>query len=134
MRKGIDMNSKHMIKKMMAAGIQRNDAATFVKVYHAVKAAGMTRLFPELELPPEPFVRTKMVEPYRLKAEHAVDYQTLERVGATNYERYVKSILEEALVRGLTAPGAIKITRRDECYGVVFCAEARLLPPEEDLE
>lgn len=41
------MSSRRTIKKLMAAGIQRNDAAAFVKTYNKIKAAGMTNLFHE---------------------------------------------------------------------------------------
>ena len=126
------MRSRRLIKKLMGVGIQRNDARAFVETYHAVKAAGMTQLFRELDHPVEPVTRRVEVNPYRFRTIRTVSYWQLESVGMVDIEKYIEKELAEEIGRGLAGVGAIRNTKRDSMYGVEFCAEVKVLPPDAD--
>lgn len=53
------MRTKKMIKQLMAEGVQRNDAAAFVRAYHKLKFKPVIRQFPELIVPPLMPIQTK---------------------------------------------------------------------------
>lgn len=52
------MKRKKSIKKLMALGIPRNDAAGFVSTCNALKAAGKKVFLPEIMVPPGPVAPT----------------------------------------------------------------------------
>lgn len=125
------MRSRRLIKKLMGVGIQRNDARAFVETYHAVKAAGMTQLFRELDPPIEPVIHRVEVNPYRFRATRMVSRWQLESGGMVDIEKYIEKELAEEIGRGLADAGAIRNTKRGRMHGVEFCAEVKVLPPEE---
>lgn len=48
------MTNKKITKRLMAIGVQRNDAAVFARAYRKIMAAGQEDLFPEIVKPVMP--------------------------------------------------------------------------------
>lgn len=123
------MRQKKLVKQLMAAGVQRNDAAAFVKTYRAVKDAGLTRLFPELELPPAPVIQTRTVRPERLCAKYTVDsYEMNYRGGSVDWDAYMNKRLVKELAHRLKDSGLVCFSKRATPLWTEFCAEVRVLP------
>lgn len=125
------MKSRRIIKKLMAAGIQRNDAATFIKTYRAIKAAGMGELFSEMNtpIPAPPEIYQRTIKPVQLKTTNSINKLELERASAIDLRLYIKDRLTKELIRGIQDSGAIKFTMREMPYSVDFSAEIMILPP-----
>jgi hypothetical protein len=126
------MSSRRTIKKLMAAGIQRNDAAAFLRTYHRIKTAGMTNLFPEMDTPiPEPHFRIhqETIRPLRLSTRYSIDRMELQRVGAIDFERYIKKRLTDSIVHEIREGDAIKFTKHEAGWQIHLDAQLTVLPP-----
>lgn len=126
------MSSRRTIKKLMAAGIQRNDAAAFVKTYNKIKAAGMTNLFPEMDMPfPEPpfKIHQETIHPIRLSTRYSIDRIELQRVGVIDFERYIKKRLTDSIVHEIRESNAIKFTKTEIGMQIYLDAQLDVLPP-----
>lgn len=123
------MGTKRMIKLLMAEGVQRNDAAAFVRAYHKVKEKPAIKLFPELVNPPAPLVRTKTVYPSAYAVQHVMPKAYISSA-PIEVEHYVKGKLVEKLANGLQSSGVILFEHKEYANDVIFTAKIRVLPPE----
>ena len=123
------MGTKKIIKLLMAEGVQRNDAAAFVRAYQKLKFKSVIRQFPELIVPPPMPIRTQTIYPKQYAAEFVLSKQEI-RSGSFDYERYVRHKLSEKLARGLEYSGFILFEHKEYAEDVVFTAKLRVLSPD----
>ena len=101
---------KRTIKRLMALGVQRNDAAGFIAARNAIKAAHMEHLLPWAFMPPAPPIHTTN---RRLEKFATSIYLHPEQVLSANIDdEYIHRDLARSLAQGILAAGFIKITKR----------------------
>ena len=123
------MSTKRAMKMLMAEGVQRNDAAAFVRAYHKLKDKPAIKLFPELIVPSVPLVRTQTLYPSQYAVQHVLP-KTFMGEGTIDIQRYMKRKLTEKLVEGLVNSGFILFEHKEYANEVIFTAKIRVLPLE----
>lgn len=109
------MDRKRKVKRLMALGVQRNDAAAFVTTYQAIVAAGKGHLLPDVlhpTLPAIPMVRTNY-QPQRFAVTMRRSTKPDLCWDPSPREDFYKKLAKETGLALLDA-GAITITRRDD--------------------
>ena len=105
------MTRKKEIKRLMALGIQRNDAAGFVTTVRTMKAAGKERLLPGVFMIPE--VKPLRTD-YQLRRFQTTmrfsDRDYFRRVPADLNDQYIHKELAREIGLALLDAGAITIT------------------------
>lgn len=116
----------------MAAGIQRNDAAAFVRTFHKIKALGMTNLFPEMDtaIPELPFkIHQETAHPIQLRSEYSMDRMDLQLAGSIDFVRFIKKRLIDSIVHEIRESNVVKFTKREMDWQVCLVAQLDVLPP-----
>ena len=107
------MKRKKSIKKLMALGIPRNDAAGFVSTCNALKAAGKKVFLPEIMVPPGPPVSTIRTD-YQLRRfetqMRVSDRPDLVALLPTDTDEYIRNTLAKEMGLALMKTGAISIS------------------------
>ena len=126
------MKKKRIVKQLMAAGIQRNDAVNFVETYRKIKNKKMDFLFSDLivkDIPaPKIFTETRRVQ--RMVANHTESRERVEGVNAIVYESFIKDCMAGELVRKLLKIGAAKFSKYETLYGYEYILEFGVVIPE----
>ena len=127
------MDKKRAIKRLMALGVQRNDAAGFITAYRALEAAGkLPPALAAIDPPRLPMVRTDYQVQKFAAVLHATDHPDL-LTPDMRETAAIKRRLARELAQGLLDAGAITITattlppipdwrRRDLCATVEYRA------------
>lgn len=105
------MTRKKEIKRLMALGIQRNDAAGFVTTVRAMKNAGKEHLLPGVFTIPEikPLRTDYQLRRFQTTIRFS-DKDYFRRVPADLNDRYIHKELAREIGLALLDAGAIKIT------------------------
>ena len=124
------MGTKKIIKLLMAEGVQRNDAAAFVRAYNKVKHKKVIREFPELILPrPVVPIHSETMQPVTYAVQRVVSKREMES-DAIDWDRYITDKLANQLAAGILRSGMILLERKGVANDVIFTAKLRILPPE----
>lgn len=109
------MKSRKAVKKLMALGIQRNEAAVFARVYGKVKAVRREDLFPDILLLERPVgVVRRELEIVTLRADYHYEQFDRAYVMPREKEAYVKNHLARALADEAVQNQLVEFTRRTE--------------------
>lgn len=113
------MSRKRQIKRLMALGIQRNDAAGFVKASRILIDKGRADMLPGVLIDPGPVARRTDYKLHKFATTvRYSDKYAFRRVPADLADEYVHKEIAREIGLALLDAGAIKITVRE-------------LPPEE---
>lgn len=105
------MTQEKMIKQLMGMGLQRNDAAWFVRAYRRVVAMGREDLFPLLMPREEPNVTVKRRPGFKLCSKVTIPDTVLCTVASGNQDvgNYVRMRLARELAGHLVLSGAMHL-------------------------
>lgn len=112
------MQRKRAVKRLMAMGVQRNDAAAFVTTYHKIVAAGKGPLLPSILKPTYPKIPTVCTD-YQVRKFATIircsDKYDFRRVPRRDEDIYKELAREMGLA--LLDAGAVSITKRPlDCF------------------
>lgn len=132
------MREKKLRKQLMAIGIQRNDAAGFIRAYRVIQRAGKHKLCRDIMNPPMSaavLVGGRPVTIQRMRVQHAVPDEQLRCVEPwrkKQVENYIREEMAVAFGRLLIDEAAMLFQqeRRPEGY-TVFRAEIQVAMPEK---
>lgn len=145
------MKKKKAVKRLMAMGVQRNDAAAFVATYRAIEAAGKAHLLPvALQPVPEFAPRMVIVKPQTFAMKYTVTNTQRQQISEEE-EKWHKNKMARDLGSELLRKGYIKIVSSPsphyavkppdiwdhqpaiECIEATeYFASIRVLPPMEE--
>lgn len=103
------MKQKKKVKQLMALGIQRNDAAGFVRASRIIKAKGLGHMVPGLIEPARPPIIVSQREIKKFAACYTCDWQVESVLTDKENKEYIKRRLGEELGKGLLDNGLCKI-------------------------
>lgn len=112
------MRNEKLKKQLMAIGIQRNDAAAFVRCYRKIQRSDKVEIFQAI-MNPEPPIRPKIINvvPHALQVETSVSQDELFTHKAVDLEAIVRERLSRQLADGLMDSGAMIITKQADWLG-----------------
>lgn len=125
------MSSKWLQKQLMGIGVQRNDAAGFVRAYRAIQKAQKAELCANIMNFPRPTgLATERANVRRLGNSIEVSSATYQNVGDDAIP-IIKKFLCEGLVDAMLNNGAVSVMHEATPRGtVVFHAVVRVAVPE----
>ena len=124
---------KRIAKQLMAIGVQRNDAAAFVRTYRKIMDANREDLFPEIIKPVVPVqFKAVNVSPYRLRVSVTVSDREMEWhcQHPDDLKRRAVDTLASRLADEL-AKGTMKIEHRKVNGAVEFIGTVNVIHPIE---
>lgn len=112
------MRTEKLKKQLMAIGVQRNDAAAFIRCYRKIQRSDKVELFRAI-MNPEPPIRPEIINvvPHALQVECAVSQNELFTHKAVDLEAIVRERLSRQLADGLMDSGAMIITKQVDMFG-----------------
>lgn len=126
------MKVSKLKKQLMACGVQRNDAAAFIRSYRQIQKAGMHRLCKDIMNPPMPVHFQKVnyhVE--TLRGTYQIPKEKLYSCIGDEFERMVKTELSRRIADALM-DNAVVIRQRELLYeqALEFEATVKVVIPE----
>lgn len=112
------MKNARLKKQLMSIGIQRNDAAAFIRCYRKIQRSDKVELFRAI-MNPEPPIQPKIINvvPHSLQVETSVSQDELYTHKAVDLEAIVRERLSRQLADGLMDSGAMIITKQADWFG-----------------
>lgn len=127
------MSRKRQIKRLMALGIQRNDAAGFVKASRILIDKGRADMLPGVLSEPQPIIVSKReIRTFTAQVSTTWLFETTIQA-AEEKEDYIKRKLGQALGMGLLDGGLCKIQARADMRtgGAEYRATIDVAVPQE---
>ena len=128
------MTRKRYVKQLMALGIQRNDAAGFVKAARIIQDKGMGHLVPDLvfDMPVPINVQQREIKKMAATFTGSIEFE-LSNLPAEEKKEYIKGRLCHALANGLIDSGLCKITATtdERAHAITYRAAIEVAVPRE---
>lgn len=127
-----NLKNRELRRQLMGIGVQRNDAAAFIRAYRAIERAGAQGICREIMVPPIR-VETRHGKAEKLVAQTGMRREHLQYMTPAAMDRVTKQELAELLGRELLKSGAAKVLKRVEHGGnVVTRAEVLVVTEAEE--
>ena len=130
------MKKRKCVKLLMGLGIQRNDAAAFVKVFNQIVAKKQVHYFPVIQssLQPQiPKIQASHRHPIRLRTAFEVSWWEMQTIRLGELKVFVKKKLCSQLAEELMRHGDMII--QEERMGherIRYTATIDIVPPKEE--
>lgn len=128
------MKHKKFVKQLMALGIQRNDAAGFVKAARIIQDKGMGHMVPDLvfDMPVPIIVSKREIITFEARITNSMEWERCCR-DAEEKTEYIKRRLGAELGKGLLASGLCEIAAITDisAHAIVYRARIDVAVPRE---